>query len=313
MTRWCSRFGASARPCAADGAVAGRRAFTLVELLVVLAVVALLVVTLLPVLGRARDQGRGLAVLSAGRQLAIGALAYQSDHDGHVVFGYAPASPNTVAGQPIAVREPVTGHRLTGQAVARYPARLLPYVGGLWEILRAHAATSLEPPRAGDSYAQTFMKVYQLGVSPTFGINSVYVGGDREYGGFLHQGGSDYLPAYSDPRIVFYDHHVRQPSRLVAFSTAASLTSLGVTGQPSPGFHRVTPPHLAQQSIWSADGQALRILAGPSTFAVPRGHFTESAAVAYLDGHLAREPADRLVDMRRWANTADHADHDPLP
>ena len=57
------------------------KGFTLVELLVVVAIIALLVSILLPALGQAREQARLVVCLSNLRQVALGALAYESDND----------------------------------------------------------------------------------------------------------------------------------------------------------------------------------------------------------------------------------------
>lgn len=58
-----------------------RRGFTLVELLVVVAIVALLIGLLLPALRRARDAGRAAACLSNERQIGIAWGAYLADFD----------------------------------------------------------------------------------------------------------------------------------------------------------------------------------------------------------------------------------------
>jgi type II secretory pathway pseudopilin PulG len=52
----------------------------LIELLVVIAVIALLAGLLMPVLGRAREQGRRAACMGNVRQFIIGTQAYASDH-----------------------------------------------------------------------------------------------------------------------------------------------------------------------------------------------------------------------------------------
>jgi len=67
-----------------------RRAFTLVELLVVVAVIALLVGILLPALAGARRTAQSTACLSNLRQLALAQAAYALGHDGQLVnYGLA--------------------------------------------------------------------------------------------------------------------------------------------------------------------------------------------------------------------------------
>ncbi|MHC4627255.1 MAG: type II secretion system protein [Planctomycetota bacterium] len=64
-----------------------RFAFTLIELLVVIAVIALLMGLLVPVLGRAREQGRRVACMGNIRQFIIGIQAYAGDHGEHLPSG----------------------------------------------------------------------------------------------------------------------------------------------------------------------------------------------------------------------------------
>lgn len=59
-----------------------RRAFTLVELLVVVGIVALLISILLPSLAKAREQGNRIKCASNLRQIAISAIAYANDNRG---------------------------------------------------------------------------------------------------------------------------------------------------------------------------------------------------------------------------------------
>ncbi len=64
-----------------------KAAFTLIELLVVIAVIALLMGLLVPVLGRAREQGRRTACMGNIRQFIIGVQAYAGDHQEHLPTG----------------------------------------------------------------------------------------------------------------------------------------------------------------------------------------------------------------------------------
>ena len=63
------------------------KAFTLVELLVVIAVIALLMALLIPVLRSARERAQRMVCLSNLRQLTLAWIAYAEDHDGKLVNG----------------------------------------------------------------------------------------------------------------------------------------------------------------------------------------------------------------------------------
>ncbi len=69
-------------------------AFTLVELLVVVAIIALLIAILLPALGRARDVAKMTVCMSTMKQIMLGNITYASEQEGW----YVPAYDNTRRG-----------------------------------------------------------------------------------------------------------------------------------------------------------------------------------------------------------------------
>jgi len=64
-----------------------RRGFTLVELLVVIAVLAILAGILFPVFAKARERGRAAACLSNLKQFGLAVIAYSDDWDGKYPYG----------------------------------------------------------------------------------------------------------------------------------------------------------------------------------------------------------------------------------
>jgi prepilin-type N-terminal cleavage/methylation domain-containing protein len=71
-----------------------QEAFTLVELLVVTAIIATLASLLLPVLGKAKQKAQGIWCMNNHRQLSLAWLMYAHDHEDHFLFASALANRN---------------------------------------------------------------------------------------------------------------------------------------------------------------------------------------------------------------------------
>jgi prepilin-type N-terminal cleavage/methylation domain-containing protein len=101
-----TRAYAQPRDCArARPANAAPRAFTLVELLVVVSVIALLISILLPSLRRARDQAK-LATCAANlRQIGLAIRLYADDNAGHIPCGPDPATPYDFGANDLATNQ----------------------------------------------------------------------------------------------------------------------------------------------------------------------------------------------------------------
>ncbi|HLH52722.1 MAG TPA: type II secretion system protein [Verrucomicrobiae bacterium] len=61
-----------------------KAAFTLLELLVTVAIISVLAGLMLPVLNRTREQGRRIACINSFRQFGQAWLLYAADHNEHV-------------------------------------------------------------------------------------------------------------------------------------------------------------------------------------------------------------------------------------
>ena len=75
-------------------AVAGAQAFTLVELLVVITIIAILAALLLPVLGKGKLTAQGLQCMSNHKQLTLAWKMYTDDNNDTLLYasGFAPYS-----------------------------------------------------------------------------------------------------------------------------------------------------------------------------------------------------------------------------
>jgi prepilin-type N-terminal cleavage/methylation domain-containing protein len=79
-----------------------KRAFTLVELLVVIGIIALLIAILLPALNAAREQAKTVQCASNMRQLAISLVNYATEYKGKFPPNINTVEPTPPAGQPTA-------------------------------------------------------------------------------------------------------------------------------------------------------------------------------------------------------------------
>lgn len=266
------------------------RGFTLVELLVVMAIVAILASLLAPALGRAKRQARRTNEINSARQLALAWQLYADDHNDRVLpghrVGYAARDQN--------------GNDLTPLVAARYPWRLAPFLGNNFEVIYANENRAfleqfrrLEDPTLG---------VYAASVYPSLGINSTFIGGDDE---IPPERANDRLGDFC----VLSLPQIQRPSDLMVFMSARAPLEFLPSPGTSPnrivhGFHLVKPPYLTGRN-WAVNWDPAD---GPAAWGFVHPRYTGRAVAAITDGHVESAALRELQDMRRWANPADRPD-----
>lgn len=297
------------------------RAFTLIELLVVIAIIALLVAILLPALAAARGQARKVREMAAGQQLLVAYHAYAQDNAGVLLPGLLPED-LIVTGHtsnPKRMRIPDrNGSSLHAQTARRYPWRLAPYVGDYdFEAIILDQATYRDYAARQDLPATADPTSYQYAFStnPSFGINSVYVGGDSEH----KYGWNGPIP------YIVREDQAHRPDMLIVFATARgdhvdSPSTPVIGGGPAaprfnaPGYFIAYPPRLPHNVLPYDDTDATWDPArGSGDFGYLDLRYDNSAITAQFDGHittlrLTAGTRDGLRDMRRWSNDATRPD-----
>ncbi len=269
--------------------------FTIIELLTGIAAVAILMAVVIHAGTAVRTASERVSEMAAARALGIAWTGYAMDHRGAVLPGYASgfeavdANGESIATQTVPI------------AARRWPLRLAPYLGhdlaSLYSGPHRDYATEIASLPDDES-------LYAVSAFPSFGMNSVFVGGDENFGGysgiFLETFGRFYVDRLSS---------VRRPDRLITFATSRTNESTpGSTGPIREGFFRVLPPAWTLP-LWADEYDP----ADPASvgFVSPRHRQSESEEVAIVttvDGSVSTSTIDELRDLRRWSNAASDAD-----
>jgi prepilin-type N-terminal cleavage/methylation domain-containing protein len=291
-----------------------RRAFTIVELLVVIAAIGLLVGLLFPALRSVAASGRQTVELNAARHLMAGYANYAGVHNDAVLPGHADWVPYRDA-HHLSRRLPVydkAGKEITGgqldTARKRYLWRLAPFMSynlrGLYLNENQDQLDHIE-----QSDYTTYL--YLASLWPSLGLNTEWLGGDS---------GSDaygFLPPDHNLRSFFdFDRYyitslaqVKKPDTLLAFASARGKDPSSPDAQAVEGYYKVQSPYFsaATGTRWSA---TFNVTDEPVDYGYisPRHGGGGSACIGFADGHAGLLTKEQLKDMRHWANWATAAD-----
>jgi prepilin-type N-terminal cleavage/methylation domain-containing protein len=247
--------------------------FTLIEIIVSIAIVATLGTVTLTCVRSARDKARMVVEINAARTLITGYLGNAADQNGYVMPGYQ-NDPSTTN---------LEGKLLSDPMNARYPWRLAPSVPAVKGVLLYNGTEAALDSENRD---------YLVSVHPNLGLNATLVGG--------HFGSGSPLPP--TPRVLdaigkFYVSHLSDsddPGKLLVFTSARSAPG-------KPGYFEVRPPMLTRP-LWRAKDFTADSPA--SAFGFVDFRWSGKAVAAMLGGNVELLDESQLRDMRRWSHQA---------
>jgi len=299
-----------------------RQAFTIVEILVVVSIIALLMALLLPALSGVKGRSRKTSELSHIRQVGIAWNLYAGGNDDATVPGYLEptSTPPIIQKWDLSFEFP-QGSTIPDSIAAPWTWRLMPYFNNNYEVIRGYTGEE-RPDSLYIDMAAIPPDVNEATIfaeEPAFGYNAYYTGGWWD------------IEVIEDTEVVvprFYDHvdlngnalsvtaksigAIRRQSGYITFCSSAKYDA-GVHRNPldlDPGSWLVVPLFLADVYQWDRyysptghmDPEALETFMETH---IPIGRHTGQAAVLYADGHTSSEQPSTLYEPRMWINATD--------
>ncbi len=246
-----------------------RQAFTLIELLIVVGIIAVLGGLVLSILPKVSDQGRKMKEVTAARTLITAFLSTTQDNNGRYILGYDQnAQDITLPG----------GSVISGPPACRYPYRLAPYFNYQFDdtILVNYNAKQLPDGN----------RTYMTSLNPALGMNSYFVGGNTmdSRGNINYPNECLSMPALGGSAILVFAS--------AAYDDGAKRIN---------GYFKLTPPNLTS-SMWSTKPWTNKSAA--SDYGQVDARYNGQAVCVFSDGSVRSLSITELRDMRLWCRNA---------
>jgi prepilin-type N-terminal cleavage/methylation domain-containing protein len=302
-----------------------RRAFTLLELLISLGLIGILIGLVLVALSGARTSATRTGSLNTLRQLMQAYTGYSTDNNGRLLPGYVDAPLVDDLGL---VPDLPDGTTANATDSGSYVWRLSPYLDGQWRAFFADydsegVLTALTQEYSQGVYGLGTRGPGQLGigVATSFGLNSIFMGGDTRHGGSAVTARNPFTPGPGASVVAATSMaQVRNGARVIVFGATRSANSTVVppshpmTGKTTLGYVELRPPFIDHDPATGAGIAATQQWAITGADITPVGDYgagggwpmgrwgEDNIPVAHQDG--SAEVLDRYemsVNMSFWS------------